>query len=117
TLLQSEGVLVSAFASGRDALEAVDQIQPRLIVSDIGLPDYDGYQFMSDLRSRPDGRGGNTPAIALSAAPADRDRSRALLAGYQWHITKPVHHEELVDAIRCLLRVRPIETSETKRAE
>jgi CheY-like chemotaxis protein len=66
-----------------------------VIVSDIGMPGQDGYEFMMDLRRR----GVHVPALALTAFARSEDRTRALFTGYQMHIAKPVEPAELIAAI------------------
>jgi CheY-like chemotaxis protein len=74
-----------------------------VIISDIGMPDEDGYQFMSKVRALPPDRGGLVPAIALTGYATRKDRERALAAGYQLHLAKPVEPEDLVVAIANLV--------------
>jgi CheY-like chemotaxis protein len=73
-----------------------------VMVSDIGMPDRDGYQLMRSIRVLPPERGGRTPAVALTAFARSEDRTRALLAGYQVHMTKPVEPRELVATLASL---------------
>ena len=86
-----------------DALTLLEAKHPDVIVSDIGMPERDGYQFMQDVRSLAASCGGATPAIALTAFARSEDRARALLAGYQIHIAKPVEPHELLTTIRNLV--------------
>ena len=79
--------------------EALDLIGARrfdLIVSDVSMPERDGYQLMRAVRSLPTERGGRTPAIALTALARSEDRTRALLSGFQVHLAKPIEPHELV---------------------
>ena len=73
------------------------------MVSDIGMPQTDGYQFMRDVRRLPASRGGRTPAVALTAFARSEDRTRAILAGYQMHVAKPVEPAELTATAASLL--------------
>jgi CheY-like chemotaxis protein len=66
------------------------------------MPKKDGYQFIREVRSLPSTDGGKTPAIALSAFAHSEDRTRAITAGYQMHLSKPVESHELVAAIKNL---------------
>jgi CheY-like chemotaxis protein len=84
--------------STTQGLEAVVHDKPHVVISDIGMPDLDGYEFMRRLRALP-GEARNTPAIALSAFARSEDRRRAMLAGFQLHLAKPVEFPELVAAI------------------
>ena len=74
-----------------------------VIVSDIGMPEEDGYEFLRKVRALPPEQGGLVPAIALTGYAARKDRERALAAGYQLHLAKPVEPEELVSAIASLV--------------
>jgi len=97
-LLGQNGAHVRAVASGEEALQALEQSIPDVLVSDIGMADMDGYMLLQQIRShealRSDSRspnpGGMIPAIALTAYAAEIDRQQALQVGFQTHITKPV---------------------------
>ncbi|MHC5716589.1 MAG: PAS domain S-box protein [Nostoc sp.] len=102
-LLSQSGANVTAVASGLEALQALEQFTPDVLVSDIGMPEMDGYMLMQQIRSRPPNQGGTIRAIALTAYAAEIDQQRALQVGFQTHITKPVEPEELVRAIANLL--------------
>ena len=83
------------------ALAAIDEFKPDILVSDLGMPDQDGYDL---IRQVPD-RGlshQDLPAIALTAFARSEDRRRALLAGFQVHVAKPVDPHEIVAAIAVL---------------
>jgi CheY-like chemotaxis protein len=69
---------------------------PDVIVSDIGMPEIDGYDLIRSVRALAAERGGRTPAVALTAFSRPEDRRHALCAGYQAHAAKPVDHAELV---------------------
>jgi CheY-like chemotaxis protein len=77
---------------------------PDVLISDIGMPDEDGYELIRRLRELPADRGGRTPAIALTGYAGRKDRERALDAGYQLHVAKPIEQAELIAAIASLLR-------------
>ncbi len=96
------GAVVEVAGSAREALSHLSQRQPDVIVSDIGMPETDGYQFMRELRQRPSAAGGRTPAVALTAFARSEDRTRAMLAGYQVHIAKPIEPRELVATVASL---------------
>ena len=70
-----------------------------VLISDIGMPGEDGYQFIRAVRNLPETQGGRTPAIALTAFAHSTDRTKALLAGYQRHLSKPVESKELIATI------------------
>ena len=88
-----------------DTLQAINLLRehrPDVIVSDIGMPDLDGYEMIRLVRSLPADHGGATPAIALTAFTRSEDRRRAMLAGFQVHMAKPVDPPELVVTIASL---------------
>jgi CheY-like chemotaxis protein len=89
------GAEVLVASSAAEALAAVEQSPPDLIISDIGMPDEDGYEMMRRIRRLPAAAGGRVPAIALTAYARVEDRMHALRAGYQMHVPKPVELAEL----------------------
>ncbi len=101
-LLQRCGARVSTAASAQHGLELV-KTRPDVIVSDIGMPEVDGYTFVRRLRQLDPADGGMIPAIALTAYTRELDRRQAEAAGYQRHISKPVQVQSLVTAIEELL--------------
>lgn len=76
---------------------------PDVILSDIGMPGKDGYQFLREVRKLPPEKGGKTPAIALTAFARSEDRTRAMLAGYQVHVAKPIEPQELLATVGSLV--------------
>jgi PAS domain S-box-containing protein len=102
-LLEQNGAKVTAVASGLEALQVLDSFIPDVIVSDVGMADMDGYMLMEQIRSCPPNQGGTIPAIALTAYAGDIDQQKALTAGFQAHITKPLEPGELVRKIVNLL--------------
>jgi CheY-like chemotaxis protein len=98
-LLEQNGAHVKAIASGKEALQALEQSIPDVLVSDIGMADMDGYMLLQQIRDRSPNQGGMIPAIALTAYAAEIDRQQALQVGFQTHITKPVEPSVLVRAI------------------
>jgi CheY-like chemotaxis protein len=93
---------VSAVSSVREAFESMARDVPDVVVSDLGMPEQDGFSMIQTLRQMPPDRGGQTPAIALTAYAREEDRLRALSAGFQMHLTKPVEPERLLEAIAYL---------------
>jgi len=105
TILQNNGAEVIAVASVKQALtvlETATDRSPHVLVSDIGMPDEDGYSLIRKLRQLEAQRGGRLPAIALTAYAGSDDRRQALLAGFQRHVTKPVDADELVAVVASL---------------
>lgn len=105
-LLEQNGAKVTAASSGFEALQAMEQFVPDVVVSDVGMADMDGYMLMQQIRSRSPERGGQVRAIAVTAYARDFDQQKALQAGFQAHIAKPIDPEELVKAIVNLVQVR-----------
>ena len=101
----SAEVLMAASAS--EGLELLQAQQPDVIVSDIGMPERDGFQFISDVRGLSAAAGGQTPAIALTAFARSEDRTRAMRAGYQVHVSKPIEPSELVASVYSVARRAP----------
>jgi CheY-like chemotaxis protein len=99
TLLSSCGAEVRVAASSAQALEIFDRWRPSVLVSDIGMPGEDGYVLIRKLRERTAARGGDTPAIALTAYARVEDRVKVLTAGFQMHVIKPVDPAELAAAV------------------
>jgi CheY-like chemotaxis protein len=87
------------------AQQVVDDARPSIIVSDIGMPGEDGYAFIEKLRALPANRGGKTPAVALTAYARFEDRTKALVAGFNMHVPKPVELAELLAALASLASV------------
>ncbi|MBW4600748.1 MAG: PAS domain S-box protein [Calothrix sp. FI2-JRJ7] len=104
TILQQTGAEIKVTASAFEALEALDIFKPDVLISDIGMPEMDGYGLMHQLRSLPPERRGRIPALALTAYAGEINQQQALAAGFQKHIAKPVEPEELVKAILTLVK-------------
>jgi CheY-like chemotaxis protein/anti-sigma regulatory factor (Ser/Thr protein kinase) len=95
---------VRAATSVTEALAALGEFRPDLLLSDIGMPDRDGYEFIRLVRGLPEGK--SMPAAALTALARPEDRMRALKAGFQTHVAKPVAPAELVAVVRSLASLR-----------
>jgi CheY-like chemotaxis protein len=93
---------VSTAANVPDALQLVERLRPDVILSDIGLPGEDGYAFIKKLRALPANQGGKTPAVALTAYARVEDRTKALVAGFNMHVPKPVDPAELMAVLASL---------------
>ncbi|MBW4625577.1 MAG: PAS domain-containing protein [Brasilonema octagenarum HA4186-MV1] len=89
-ILEQANAIVTSVGSGIDALQAFSQSIPDIIVSDIGMPEMDGYMMMRQIRALPVEQGGQVPAIALTAYAAEVDQERAIAAGFLHHIAKPI---------------------------
>ena len=96
------GAQVTAAESVAEALAAFDRAAPDVLVSDIGIPFEDGYSLIRKVRARRPSRGGRVPAAAVTAYAAAEDRQRALEAGFQTHLAKPVDPSELVTTVAAL---------------
>jgi signal transduction histidine kinase/ActR/RegA family two-component response regulator len=101
-MLEKQGAAVEAVASAREALEALDRGPPQVLLSDLAMPDEDGLSLIRRVRSRPAAAGGRIPAAALSAYARPEERARAILAGFDLHVAKPVEPLVLAEAIRRL---------------
>ncbi len=101
-ILSGEGAVVAVAAGVDEALSMLPGLHPCVIVSDIGMPDRDGYDLIRAIRRLPPDQGGQTPAAALTAFARVEDRRRALDAGYQLHTAKPVEPLELVALVASL---------------
>jgi signal transduction histidine kinase/CheY-like chemotaxis protein len=96
TVISRTGAEVRACKSAGEAFSKLVEWRPDVLLSDIAMPDEDGYSFIGRVRSLPREKGGNTPAAALTAYARDEDRKQALAAGYQMHIAKPIVPGQLV---------------------
>ncbi|MFM6040813.1 MAG: ATP-binding protein, partial [Sphaerospermopsis kisseleviana] len=99
TILGQYGAQVTAVASTQEAMTALSQFHPDILISDIGMPEEDGYTLIRKVRSLPSNEGGKIPAVALTAYARSEDRTQALLAGFQLHIPKPVNPGELAAVV------------------
>lgn len=99
-ILTRAGAVVRSANSVPEALTLVTDFTPHVVLSDIGMPEYDGYEFITKLRALPGGR--RIPAVALTALARTEDRTRALRAGFQMHVAKPVDSQELVAVVQNL---------------
>jgi PAS domain S-box-containing protein len=102
-ILEQSGAVVNQTASAVEALQTMPQFQPNLLLSDIGMPEIDGYMLMRQIRAMSPEQGGTIPAIALTAYAGEADYQQAIAAGFGQHITKPVEPAKLVRAIANLI--------------
>jgi signal transduction histidine kinase/DNA-binding response OmpR family regulator len=98
-LLKHEGATVVTASSAKEALHFLQQSQVDLLISDIGMPQIDGYTLLRKIRALTPEQGGQIPAIALTAYARESDRQEAIAAGFQKHISKPIQPEELMKII------------------
>ncbi len=104
-LLKQEGAEVVAVGSAAEALATLAQFQPAVLVSDIGMPDMDGYMLLQQVRELPSEQGGEIPAIALTAYVGELNQQQAIAAGFQRHLSKPIESAALITAIIDLIKV------------
>jgi CheY-like chemotaxis protein len=98
-VLSAAGAIVAAASSVREAIASFESSRPSILVSDIGMPGEDGYSLIRRIRSMPADRGGQVPAIAVTAYAREEDRLRALGAGFQAHVAKPVDPADLLRTV------------------
>jgi PAS domain S-box-containing protein len=103
TMLKRQGAEVTSTSSSLEALNAFEGAAPDVVISDLGMPEENGLELMRKLRMFPAGQGGLVPAIALTGYATPKDRDRALAAGYQLHLPKPIESSELIAAIISLV--------------
>jgi PAS domain S-box-containing protein len=101
-VLREHDAEVVTAASPAEAMIMLKQQRPSVLVSDIGMPDQDGYELMRMIRALSSADGGEIPAVALTAFARSEDRTRAMLAGYQVHISKPFEPRELIATLASL---------------
>lgn len=104
-LIEEQGGNCALAASAEEALNLVVKEDVNILISDIGMPDFDGYELIRKIRGLPSAAVRNLPAIALTAYARADDRQRALLAGFQMHVSKPVEPRELIAGIASLLNL------------
>jgi signal transduction histidine kinase/ActR/RegA family two-component response regulator len=101
-LLEQHGAVVASLASGAGIRNVLETHRPHVLLFDIGMPGEDGYALIRRVRQLPASSGGTTPAISLTAHARNEDRTRAMAAGFQEHLAKPVDVPLLVRTIRAL---------------
>ncbi|XGC79796.1 ATP-binding protein [Bdellovibrio bacteriovorus] len=103
TILKRAGASVTTASSAADAFKILVKLKPDLIISDIGMPEQDGYELIRMIRRLPDEMGGRTTAIALTAYALDEEQQKALDMGYNAHLSKPTDSKFLIHTIMDLL--------------
>jgi PAS domain S-box-containing protein len=104
-LIEEHGGRCILAESAAEALTLIGQEDVNILISDIGMPEFDGYQLIRKIRAMHSSALRNLPAIALTAYARADDRQRALLAGYQMHVSKPVEPRELIAGIASLVHL------------
>ena len=105
-ILQERGVRTTCASSAQEALGYLQQRSFDVLLSDIGMPEMDGYEFLKRARQLRRADEGHMPAVAITAYARPEDRQRSLLAGYQMHLSKPIEAGELVAGMASLLRLK-----------
>nr|MDZ8097146.1 PAS domain S-box protein [Nostoc sp. DedSLP01] len=103
-VLEQEGADVVMADSATEALKVLENFHPDILLSDIGMPQIDGYMLIEQVRNLPPEQGGNIIAIALTAYAGEMNQKQAIKAGFQWHISKPVEPQELITTILELVK-------------
>jgi CheY-like chemotaxis protein len=100
-VLQDAGAIVTAAGSAPEALELLEAIHPEVLVSDLGMPDTDGFDLLRQVRARGH-EARDLPAVALTAFVHKEDQRQAILAGFQVHVGKPVDPHDLTAVVASL---------------
>jgi PAS domain S-box-containing protein len=98
-VLQQNGATVTVANSALTALQQFDRAIPDILISDVGMPEMDGYQLIQTIRSRAPNQGGAIPAIALTAYAGEIDQRKAIASGFQHHLAKPIDVDALIQMI------------------
>jgi len=110
-LLEVQGAIVTPASSAGEALELLRRSPTDVLLADIGMPEQDGYALIEAVRALPSSEA-IVPAVAVTAYVSSRDRTRALEAGYGWHIAKPVDPDQLVAVVTAAARSHPSQSSQ-----
>ncbi len=102
-ILSDYGVVVLCASCAEEAIEIFARFRPDVVVSDVGAPNADGFEFIERLRRLSPEQGGRTPAIALTAYGRGEELERATAAGFESHVTKPIDASSLVAAVARLV--------------
>ncbi len=103
-ILRHAGAEARVVATAPDGVAEIQRWRPDVLVSDIGMPDEDGYDLIRRVRALPSDQGGGTPAVALTAYGRPRDRTAALTAGFEEHLSKPVMPEQFLATVAGMVR-------------
>jgi PAS domain S-box-containing protein len=104
TILGQAGAEVATASSVAQAIDLIDRWQPDVLISDIGMPGGDGYELIRKVRARSAERGGQIPAVALTAFARTQDRLKVLSSGFQMHVPKPIEPIELVTVVASIAK-------------
>ncbi|NMG06024.1 response regulator [Brasilonema sp. UFV-L1] len=104
TAIEMCGAQVIAASSAIEAIQIILQQRLDVLVSDIGMPEEDGYSLIRKIRRLPKEQGGHIPAVALTAYARDEDNKRSLSEGFQMHLSKPVEPDELANVVASLVK-------------
>jgi PAS domain S-box-containing protein len=99
TVLEQCGAVVVTAAGAKEGLEKLQRVRPNVLISDLGMPEEDGYSLIQQVRALSPENGGQTPAAALTAYARVEDRMRVLRSGFQIHLPKPIEPAELVAVV------------------
>lgn len=102
-ILEEAGAIPTVAVSASEALFLFPQLNPDVIISDIGMAGMDGYMLIQQIRMLPPEQGGQVPAVALTAYAGETDQQQAITIGFQYHLTKPVKPNELIEVILSLI--------------
>jgi CheY-like chemotaxis protein len=103
-VLRSFGAVTHLASSAKEGFKSFEQFNPNVVLSDIAMPGEDGYSLIRKIRALPEDQGRNTPALAITAYAATEDAQRALAAGFQAHLAKPVDRLVLANTVLKITR-------------
>ena len=103
-IFEQSGAAVVAAGSFDEAVKLYQEIEPSVLITDIAMPDFNGYALVTRIREEDKKLGRVTPAIALTAYTSDADRQHALSAGFQKYVGKPFEPARLIEAVLDLVR-------------
>jgi len=101
--LHDYGARVNTAISARKGLALLGSFKPDVLISDIGMPEQDGYEFIREIRGRSPEDGGTVPAVAMTAFARPEDRTQAMMSGFQLHLAKPVEPADLIAVVANLM--------------
>jgi CheY-like chemotaxis protein len=101
-VLKWQGATVTAVGTAKDALDLLERLRPDVLLSDLEMPERDGYWLIGQVRALAPDRGGLTPAACITGHADPEDRARILGAGFQYHIAKPVDMAHLLGVVGTL---------------